>query len=451
MKIVVVDDSSTWRAIIKGLFVSKGYEVEIATDGLDGYFKIHEIHPDIVVSDVVMPGLNGYQLCRLVKNDPVLSGIPVILMTSSSESLDRFWGRYSGANAYIQKDSKDDLELLESKITEMEKELRPVEKKIISNGKLTFAETFDSLLVKTTLESEVRKLFNHVEDMDYTIQKVIEFVRNLLELDSVSFLILSVDESVMYTPISDVEKIEDLMFSMLSRPSYPLKRRHVLVEGSSEIEGLKSTTRVISFDSKEYGVFSIWRKRGFTSREENALSIICEELGGILKIGVQFALYRHNANMDELTGLANFRALEERISSLWNGSEDFSFAMMDIDHFKKVNDKYGHAIGNEVLSEIGRIILEISSESGIFAARFGGEEFALLSEKRESLFEIVETVRRRVGSSSLSKSVPDLTVTISGGVAERDGARSYTEVLENADAALYVAKKEGRNRVITFK
>ncbi len=383
MKIVVVDDSNTWRAIIKGLFVSKGYEGETAADGLEGYFKIHEVHPDAVVSDVVMPGLNGYRLCRLVKNDPSLSQIPVVLMTGSSESLDRFWGRYSGADIYIQKDSKGGIELLESKITEIEKDLKTTEKRSCSDGKLTFAETLDRLLVKTTLESEIRKLFNHIEDMDYTVQKMITFVRNLLELDSVSFLVLSVDESVFYTPVSDFKKIEDLMFSKLNRPSYPLKRRYVGIDGADGIDGLMGTTRVISFDSREYGVFSVWRKKKFTSREEDAFSIISEEFGGILKIGVQFALYRHNANIDDLTGLFNFRSLEEKLATLWKDSGHFSFAMMDIDHFKRINDKYGHAVGNEVLSEMGRIIRELSIENGIFAARFGGEEFALISENKK--------------------------------------------------------------------
>lgn len=435
----------------KELFFSKGYEVEIVTDGLEGYFKIREIYPDAVISDVLMPGLNGYQLCRLIKSDSELSQIPVILMTSSSESLDRFWGKYSGADAYIQKNSKDALELLESKILKIAKTLKPSEKNAYSNMKLTFAETFDKLIVKTTLESEVRKLFNHVEDMDYTIQKVIEFFRTLLELDSISFLVLGVDESVIYyTSLDDFEKIENLMFSMFSKPSYPLKKRSVHVDGEKSLDNLKYISRVIHFDSKEYGAFLIGRKKEFTSREESAVSIISEELGGILKIGVQFALYKHNANIDELTGLANFRFLEEKLSALWNDSKHFSFAMIDIDHFKKVNDKYGHTIGNEVLSEIGRIILDVSSETGIFVARFGGEEFAFLSETSDNFLETIDYVRRRIGESKLSKSVPDLVVTISGGVAERNGAKSYTEVLENADAALYTAKEEGRNKVIIF-
>lgn len=436
-----------WRAVLRDFLISKGHDVVVANDGLEAYFKIHEVLPEVVISDVVMPGLNGYQLCRLLKNDPNFSSIPILLLTASSESLDKFWSKYSGANAYIQKDSENGFNLIDSKLQEMEKN-SSLKLPNSENGKRAFGDTLDKLLVETSLRGEVRRLFNHVEDMNYTIRKINDLLKEIFEIKAMALLSISVDEMNLYSSISDHEFLEKWMLSQLSRPSYPQKRNYVSIDGENEHEEFAWISKVISFDSKEQGVVAIWRDRAFSDRENNSLSIISEELGGILKIGSQLEGYRRNANFDDLTGLANYRALEEKLRVLWNDGKDFVLSIIDIDHFKKVNDTYGHAIGNEVLASIGRILENSAEKFNSFAARFGGEEFLIISERNENFFEFIDDIRQKIEKSHLSKSVPELVVTISGGIAERDDSKSFTEVVEMADQALYQAKESGRNKVI---
>ncbi len=452
MRIVVADDSKMWRAILKDFLISKGYEVETANDGLDAYFKVYENIPSALISDVVMPGLNGYQLCRVLKRDPAFSNLPVILMTASTDSLDKFWSKYSGASAYIQKDSENGLEKMNSMLNEIQSEVHGLNNVESEDGKNIFGRTLDKLLVETTLRAEIRKLSNHVEDMNYTIQKVNTLLKSIFEAEAIALLTISVDEIRLYTSLDSPKNVEGSMLSYLNRPYFPNARSYAKLEGKEDSDGLENIHEVVSFDSNEQGVISIWRNKPFSSREKGILSLICEELGGILKIGLQLNDYRKNANFDELTGIANFRSIEEHLQKLWNEGKSFSLSIMDIDHFKKVNDTYGHSIGNEILEGIGKILKDVSEKSNIFVGRFGGEEFLLISKDIDAphLHEIADYTRKEVEKSHLSKSVPNLTVTISGGVAESSTFKSFTEVIEMADKALYHAKRKGRNLVVTL-
>ncbi|MGD2217156.1 MAG: GGDEF domain-containing protein [Gemmatimonadales bacterium] len=186
--------------------------------------------------------------------------------------------------------------------------------------------------------------------------------------------------------------------------------------------------------------------------------------GLILGLSVMETGYRM-AYRDELTGLPSRRALPDALAALRNR---FSIAMVDIDHFKKFNDKHGHDVGDQVLRMVAAKLSRVSG--GGRAYRYGGEEFAVvfpgksrddvvpdLEELRSTIEDAAFTVRGRRRRRSKSKnrkrrspSKKKLTVTVSIGVAERNG--NYTtpdKVLKAADKALYKAKRAGRNRVST--
>ncbi len=101
--VLIVDDSSTLREMISGLLIKSGMTVLEAKDGKEAKEKIQANRPDLVVMDIVMPNLNGYELCRWVKNNPDTEDIPVVLCSSKSEEFDRYWGMKQGADAYIAK------------------------------------------------------------------------------------------------------------------------------------------------------------------------------------------------------------------------------------------------------------------------------------------------------------------------------------------------------------
>lgn len=101
--VLIVDDSSTLREMISGLLIKAGMTVVEANDGTEAQEKVKTNAPDLVVLDIVMPKMNGYDFCRWLKNNPGTEDVPVVLCSSKSEEFDRYWGMKQGADAYIAK------------------------------------------------------------------------------------------------------------------------------------------------------------------------------------------------------------------------------------------------------------------------------------------------------------------------------------------------------------
>jgi len=151
------------------------------------------------------------------------------------------------------------------------------------------------------------------------------------------------------------------------------------------------------------------------------------------------------ARSDPLTGLANRRELTTYFEQL--GDECATLLMLDLDYFKKVNDTYGHDVGDEVLGEIG-VRLGQSIREGDMVARIGGEEFVMILKGvgGKAAAHIAEQIRLAASTHPITTSVGDLPVTASSGVATRNEAEGIESWMKRADQALYAAKQQGRNR-----
>lgn len=157
----------------------------------------------------------------------------------------------------------------------------------------------------------------------------------------------------------------------------------------------------------------------------------------------------YEASHDVLTGLANRRALDDDlVARAEGGARPFTLALVDVDHFKRVNDECSHQTGDEVLARLGAV-LAASVRPGDLAARYGGEEFALVLDgaDREVARGVCDRVRSVVAALDWPHDVPGGRVTVSIGAAARTATTTVDEVLARADAALYLAKADGRNRV----
>lgn len=134
----------------------------------------------------------------------------------------------------------------------------------------------------------------------------------------------------------------------------------------------------------------------------------------------------------------------------WFGFKNLSFLFFDIDHFKNVNDQYGHEVGDNVLKEVASVIMK-SVREGDTVARWGGEEIvaSLLGANESDAREKAESIRRKIEKLTFD-SISDLKLTISIGVASNFSGATYQTLLKNADLALYKAKGTGRNKVAAF-
>ena len=102
-KVLVVDDSMTQRQLISKILEQSGLTVLVATDGVEAWTQLQHSQPDIVVLDIIMPRMNGYEVCRKIKTDPAMHLLPVVICSSKAEEFDRYWGMKQGADAYISK------------------------------------------------------------------------------------------------------------------------------------------------------------------------------------------------------------------------------------------------------------------------------------------------------------------------------------------------------------
>ena len=165
----------------------------------------------------------------------------------------------------------------------------------------------------------------------------------------------------------------------------------------------------------------------------------------------QLACYLTEARTDGLTGIANRKAFDQKMDECfakWQSTKQpFSLALMDIDHFKKINDNFGHPTGDAVLREISARLSEISSES-LLVARYGGEEFGIIFEGEVlPAASILERLRLSIASKPIEAEGHKIPVTISSGLAQINDNERLGKFVRRADEALYGAKMGGRNRV----
>ncbi len=220
------------------------------------------------------------------------------------------------------------------------------------------------------------------------------------------------------------------------------------ISGAESVLKIREIVSEIVSETRDFGEKSAHIGARFDAAQEE-MTVLREALSSL----------QDEVRRDELTGIANRRAFDEmldkQISLSKRKSRPFSLLLIDVDHFKNINDTFGHTIGDEVLRFIAkRIESRIRKED--LAARFGGEEFTVLLPETliNSAVSVAEGIRSYFSKTRLNRDSKPKTigkVTISVGVAEYINGETATELINRADSALYKAKKNGRNQISTVK
>lgn len=209
----------------------------------------------------------------------------------------------------------------------------------------------------------------------------------------------------------------------------------------------------LAFDGDYFGDLQFTRNRRFSKRELERIELSIGNLMPALRNALQYLNAMQTASRDALTGVGNRIALEvtaeREIAIARRTNQPTTLLVLDIDHFKRINDRYGHSAGDHVLVETARQLRKNCRESdSVF--RFGGEEFVvLLSQTEENgAFAIAERIRHAIASMNLQHEQTGLHVTASIGIASLNRGEGLRAWFDRADRALYLAKQAGRNRVV---
>lgn len=267
-------------------------------------------------------------------------------------------------------------------------------------------------------------------------------LRNLMDVDRIDF-----DKGVynyMFTEKKPL-KIDDTTREFRFKNIHMLKGTLSIISSPIVVEG--EVRGFIKLDSKE--------REDFTYDDLRILSIVTDLLSTVLTNYMYLNKITKLADSDPLTGLYVRRYFFDRLIEEIEQKKvsQLTLMMIDIDHFKKFNDTYGHLLGDKILRDLGEFLKESTRDNDV-VARYGGEEFAIILKFTDinNAYKIGERLRKQIESRKIIHEGNEYGVTISMGIAEyKDENFSPEELVKAADDALYSAKSLGRNRTITFE
>jgi diguanylate cyclase (GGDEF)-like protein len=273
--------------------------------------------------------------------------------------------------------------------------------------------------------------------------------------------------------ILDPEQLKDLEFKdNAGLASMVVKNRHYLPSGGEprEMSAPIYTRRVKFEDARSLLVLPLLcadepigtltlvarAEKRFGKDVREMLAVIANQVAVSLENGLLYKKMETMATTDGLTGLTNHRTFQQRFADMLERAvrhnHKLAVLLCDVDFFKKVNDGYGHPVGDEVLRRVARVLQEVPRKIDV-AARYGGEEFAVLLDNVDvaQAKAVAERIRIEIQKVVVDTEKGPLSVTESIGVAAfPDDGRDRATLIERADLALYHAKHTGRNRVVTW-
>ncbi len=450
-RVLVVDDHPLNVKVLEAKLASEYYEVITAADGLAALKALRAERPDIVLLDVMMPGLDGFEVCRRMKDDPELWHIPVIMVTALTESSDRVRGLEAGADDFLTKPINDTAlfarlrSLLRIKM--MFDELRLRDETFLQLGgcgdrRLMSDAVADGRILVVEDRDEVAGIIDEELGKEHSVTRVTDgeaALASLFERDA-DLVIVSLD-------LARTDGLR-LCSQLRSRE----ETRHLPVLMLLERGETERLARGLDLGANDYLYRPIDRHELVArTRSQLRQKRYQDRLRSTYRRTVSLAV------TDALTGLYNRLYLTSHLEALLAKSLDdnkpLSAAMIDIDHFKQVNDTYGHDVGDTVLRELAGRLGRLLRASDLIA-RLGGEEFVAVmpDTDTETAAAVTRRIREEIANTPFASDVVEggIEVTVSIGVTAFAGAGDAPgALLKRADEALYTAKRGGRNRVVS--
>ncbi len=449
-RVLVVDDILANVKLLEARLSAEYFEILTAYSGQEALDILARERVDVALLDVMMPGMDGFEVCRRIKKNPRHAHLPVIMVTALDQPSDKVQGLEAGADDFLTK-PVDDIAL----ITRVKNLARL---KVLADELMSRASTTQEMGMGGQSAPEWAQAGTHgnillVEDHARSAQRIVDGISK--------FHTIAVERDPQAALIRVAEQPFDLLIVSLSLQNF---------------DGLRLCSQVRSLDRTRHLPLIMMVEPGDDARLLRGLDMGVNDYVQrpidrnemLARIKTQIKRKRHadllRAKLDQgmemaitdaLTGLHNRRYMEGHLSTLVSQSiqngRALSVLVADIDFFKSVNDTYGHDSGDTVLREFAARFRR--NTRGIdLACRLGGEEFVIIMPDTDlaRAMQVGERLRACIAADTFTINADtQLRVTASCGIATLERSDDTPETLfKRADNALYAAKREGRNRVV---
>ncbi len=440
-RILIVDDHFQNIKFLEARLSAEYYQVLSAASGAEAIEIATRGVCDMILLDVMMPGLDGFETCRRLKSEPATAHLPIVMVTALDGPQDRLRGLEAGADDFLTKPI-DDLVLIArlralSRLKSSFDELQARAKEAGIAG--VFAKPAQSgsvprlLLVDDDLAAAERLgeglsdefSLRHVPDAQVALFEAAEFG---CDLAIINLALKNADALRLCAQLRALERTRELPIVLVAEADERERVLRALDLGVND------------FVQRPFAIHEL-KSRLLTHLRRRAM---VEGFRDNLRASLEWA------HMDPLTGLRNRRFLDGALQEHLTLGTPFTLMILDIDHFKRVNDQHGHDAGDDVLRIVAQRLRGALREDDVIC-RLGGEEFAVVMPGADlgSAGVIAERARMAVSSEpvALSSLAISLPLTVSAGLAVAANGLGPRDLYRLADAALYRSKAAGRNRI----
>lgn len=439
-KILIVDDTPANVDLLRHILYNLNVELFFAHSGEIAINLVPKIKPDLILLDIMMPVLSGYDVCQQLKDNPDTSEIPVIFITALDDTASLTKAFEVGGVDFITKPFK-----AEEVISRVQTHLQ----------------------IRSLLKERVSQI-KHLQALNHALQK--SEAQNRAIVDTAADGIISTDtQGIIQSFNSSAEtifgyKAHEIIGQNLNQlvpASYHQEKHSCIIQqylesenvGAGEINN-KCESEGIRKDNTTFPVSMAMSEIRIEGQPVAFTSIVRD----ISQQKAMEARLQRLATLDALTGVGNRRSFDQALALEWSKAyqnrQSLSLIFFDVDYFKLYNDTYGHQAGDECLTKVAETVKESLSVTSEYIARYGGDEFAILlpaTEIKEAtrIAEQICTMIQSLNIPHKSSSMSD-NVTLSLGVTSLVPNHGYDHrelLLADADHALYEAKRAGRNQV----
>lgn len=444
-RILIVDDVAANVRLLSAKLAAEYYQIRVAYNGVHALEVAEDWQPDLILLDVMMPGMDGYECCQRLKNSGLTSHIPIIMVSALGEPVERNSGLKVGADDFLTKPV--DYDTLMARVRSLIRLKRVLDEWRVRS---TIAE---SLGLEAEENGGPSIYGTQALIVDDWAKSATHFAEILREEGLVSVYALSSDHAIK---LMDTMRFGLIIVNMSLADDDPLR---LIGQIRAQDNTYDTPLLIVSEQSDKPRVL-----RGFELGVNDCLMqpIDPHELRARARNQVTRKVYQDRmrsnfgaalemAFVDHLTGLYNQRYLRRHLEQMLEAArfQTLAVLMIDIDHFKNVNDCFGHQSGDQALRLVGES-LKVNTRAIDLVARYGGEEFTVVMTDvlLDDVINAAERLRGSVERISFEVGRKKIHLTISVGIAySNDLTVDPMALVDRADLALYKAKANGRNRI----